>query len=157
MILLDHLACHLLLQLQRAWTVIFQQNSLICRVGQRSLISFWNDRWLTEGTFASLFPCLYALASIKGATIADHRSKTTSSWDYSFCRPLKDEEINGWMRLSHILNQIVPPPLEDLWMWSHETSRTFTAKSAFIILNTSDPHLTPPFILVYGKEDALRK
>lgn len=56
------------------------------RIGNRNSTNFWLDIWKGDSAFCELFPCLYALESVKDISVA---SKMAMQMDSSFRRPAR--------------------------------------------------------------------
>jgi len=55
-------------------------SSFSFEVGDGSTISFWHNRWCSEGPLKELFPGLFALAVDRNASVADYREQGFGSF-----------------------------------------------------------------------------
>ncbi|XP_026416456.1 uncharacterized protein LOC113311876 [Papaver somniferum] len=104
-------------------------------VGNGETVRFWEDQWLHEGILSSLYPNLYQLSTLKGASIKQCCSTSLSSfsWDLGVShRRLYDIEIEELSSLLLVLqNSSIDELEEDVMIWKNHKSGLFTVASAY--------------------------
>ena len=118
------------------------------KVGNGNRVRFWEDIWLGENSFQSLYPSLFRISTLKSCPIShfmDHsspRSIAAINWNFHFSRNLLDREIIQVQDLLHNLEMHRwNTGVEDTRYWLSDPSGIFSCKSAFDWLSR-DPSLT---------------
>ena len=109
------------------------------KLGARRNIFFWFDSWCLEISFQEKFPRLFRVAKFPKGSIYDHWDLITNSWNLTFRRQLKDEEILEFQQLLfHLENSRVNNNI-DSRVWSLEASGRYSVKLLAKYLNSSIP------------------
>ncbi|XP_038993275.1 uncharacterized protein LOC120116977 [Hibiscus syriacus] len=96
------------------------RNNLRLKAGNGHSVAFWNDVWLGEVPLKDLFPRLYALSINKMGKVVEFRANNVTGWvwDIQMRRNLVDCEIEQWLHLISMLNNIsLSHEEEDCWIW----------------------------------------
>nr|GEW28086.1 RNA-directed DNA polymerase, eukaryota [Tanacetum cinerariifolium] len=89
------------------------------QVGNGLNTKFWEDVWMGNKNFKTLFPRIYALESDKNLTVAD---KTTHN-DTAFSlrrQPMDDVEMEQFRALSIVIEGVLLHDMVDRWKWTLE-------------------------------------
>ncbi|XP_039009369.1 uncharacterized protein LOC120137754 [Hibiscus syriacus] len=89
------------------------------KTGNEKYVEFWNDVWLGGVPLKDLFPRLYVLSINKLGKVMDFRVNNASGWvwDIQMRRNLADWELEQWLLLVSILNNIsLCPESQELWV-----------------------------------------
>ncbi|XP_026442924.1 uncharacterized protein LOC113342676 [Papaver somniferum] len=110
-------------------------NNVQFKAGNDETVRFWEDQWLHEGILSYLYPNLYQLSILKGASIKQCCSTSLSSfsWDLGVShRRLYDIEIQELSYLLLVLqNSSIDELEEDVMIWKNHKSGLFTVASAY--------------------------
>lgn len=80
-----------------------------------SCTSFWLDHWIgTEAPYLC-FPKLFDITEFIKASIADVCCLESSSFTLNFGRNLKEDEIDEWAALTHLILLIHLTQKENIW------------------------------------------
>nr|GFC63346.1 RNA-directed DNA polymerase, eukaryota, reverse transcriptase zinc-binding domain protein [Tanacetum cinerariifolium] len=95
------------------------------------------DTWNGDKAFKDLYPRIYALESLKLASIGMKLEFT--SLDYSFHRkPRGSIEQEQFDALADQIRDVILAPTPDRWVWSLEKSGVFSVAIALITLAHKD-------------------
>ncbi|GJX43473.1 hypothetical protein Tco_0260149 [Tanacetum coccineum] len=98
------------------------------KMGTGANTSFWEDMWMGDVAFKSLYPRVYALESCKSVTVASKLSHENVG--YSLLRvPRGGAEQVQFLELLANVKGISLAAMRDMWAWSLEGSREFSVAS----------------------------
>ncbi|GKA17132.1 hypothetical protein Tco_0696969 [Tanacetum coccineum] len=104
------------------------------KIGNGENTSFWDDKWLDDEAFKSLFTRLYALETCKSIRVAVKLGQPSLA--HSFRRPprgvIEEEQLN---LLGSRITDISLPNMSDHWLWSLEAFGSFSVRSARIYID----------------------
>lgn len=63
------------------------------KLGNGRNIFFWLDAWCSEVSLQSRFARLHQIASLPNGSVNDHWDSDIGSWNFSFWKQLKDEDL----------------------------------------------------------------
>lgn len=104
------------------------------KVGAGNKISFWEDVWYGPTSFSDLFPRLYSVSEDKNKVTGNLGTWTGERWEWNLTwrRPLFELEQEMWVEFAATIFLACPRRNEeDNWEWSWESSRYYSAKSAY--------------------------
>nr|GEY07350.1 RNA-directed DNA polymerase, eukaryota, reverse transcriptase zinc-binding domain protein [Tanacetum cinerariifolium] len=98
------------------------------KLGNEESTAFWDDNWIGGKVLMYSFPRIYALETDKEVTINSKMSDTRL--ENSFRRSIRGgvEQVQ-FNELSDMLQSVSLMPYSDIWVWSLEGSREFSAAS----------------------------
>ena len=99
------------------------------KVGNWCRISFWQDPWIDKLPRSSRFPNVFKIAAKPKGSVAEYRGPTTSSWDISLRRQLKDEEIIDFQQFTTVIANKSVLQGSDRKSWSLEPNGIFQLNS----------------------------
>nr|GEW88609.1 RNA-directed DNA polymerase, eukaryota [Tanacetum cinerariifolium] len=98
------------------------------KVGNRDIVSFWNDNWSGIGKAKVLFPRVFVLENCKEFNLRDNL--IDSSLDRMLCRQVRrGAEQTQYEALIEMARKINLVPMGDRWIWTLEGSGDFTVAS----------------------------
>ncbi|KAJ0860577.1 putative reverse transcriptase zinc-binding domain-containing protein [Helianthus annuus] len=115
--------------------------SIWCKVGAGSKVSFWLDLWIGNQPLYVAFPLLFALEKIKTCRISDRVSweadRLCLSWVWN--RPvMSDYEEAELLDLTCLLCDFSHYEGPDVWVWKHGQSETFSVASIKNTMETAN-------------------
>jgi hypothetical protein len=119
---------------------------VVFKVGDGSLIRFWDDVWCAEEPLKMAYPELYRIACVKDAPVADFVQVRDNAvhWEVTFTRLAQDwelESISSFFDLLYSANIISSE--KDKMCWKPARSKGFQVKSFYTQLTSSGPGCFP--------------
>ena len=100
------------------------------KLGNGRKTSFWEDRWLEQGSSSTLFPNFFTLNQQQRATVAEMWSN--QGWNLSFRRPLNDWEIQRLVEFYKVLGQFKGTiDAQDSMVWQDHNRDNFSVRRAY--------------------------
>ncbi|OVA17189.1 hypothetical protein BVC80_8389g4 [Macleaya cordata] len=120
--------------------------------------SFWWDHWLDNLVLAVDFCSIFKISSFKDGMVRDFISEsgTGPSWNFSFTRNLKEDEIPILATFLHKIG--TPPPLsleEDAISWPHNQNG-LSVKSVYDFLSSPLHHNSYPSTFIWKSHMPLK-
>nr|GEY96783.1 RNA-directed DNA polymerase, eukaryota, reverse transcriptase zinc-binding domain protein [Tanacetum cinerariifolium] len=98
------------------------------KLGNGDKVTFWEDTWNGDKAFKDLYPRIFALESLKLASVGMKLEST--SLDSSFRRkPRGGIEQEQFDALADQIRDVILAPTPDRWVWLLEKSRVFSVAS----------------------------
>ena len=100
----------------------------------------WEDLWLTDTSFASQFPHLYAISNDQNITVRDALGSSISS--LSFRRNIVGPKLVEWENVRTLCDNVVLSDEDDQLVWLLTASKQFPVKSFYSAMQSvgSVPH-----------------
>ena len=108
------------------------------KVGSGDKIKFWEDCWSSDGVALMLkYPRLYQISRQQHKLIQHMGSfsETIWEWNFSWRRPLFDNEVDSAVEFMREISQVViQQQVPDFWVWKHEPNGHYSTRSACKLL-----------------------
>jgi len=119
-------------------------DSVVCKVGKGTNVSFWKDRWLGKVPLCQRFSRLFDLSLYKSSTVAEMFSlgweEGGAAWRCRIRLWDWEEEMIG--ECCHLLdNFVLQTDVVDRWHWLHDVARGYTVRGAYYFLTSQEHHL----------------
>ncbi|GAU39871.1 hypothetical protein TSUD_69190 [Trifolium subterraneum] len=111
-------------------------DGVVKRVGDGNLSSFWFDPWVGGIPLKTRYQRLFQVSEQQLNLVDDMGNWLDGEWHWDF---IWKRELSVWETelLQSLLSVVVNPSLlgaTDSWSWRHDSSRTFSVKSAYLML-----------------------
>ncbi|GLT68412.1 hypothetical protein SLA2020_406460, partial [Shorea laevis] len=116
-------------------------NGLVKTVGEGNDTLFWHEKWCGEVPFREKFNRLFRLAEDKEAFVKNMGEWRNGewTWKWSWSRELLGRENTLLQDLNRLLHgSKLEQGQQDSWRWKHESKGTYSTKSAYILLSSSN-------------------
>jgi hypothetical protein len=100
--------------------------------GKNSSVSFWKDMWLGESQLDYLFPGLFEKCAYPYLTISQAYSEV--GWNIQFRRNLQPEDVQQWLALLDLLQDLTLQNEPDHVSLRLEPSGKFSTRSLYLAL-----------------------
>jgi len=115
-------------------------------VGNGKQIVFWSDVWIGGMSFRERFSRLYDLSLLKDKSVFDMCQLGWGDegevWRWRRRLFAREEEVVGEFTLL-LQNVILQVDKDDRWIWTLESSKALTVRSAYNFLTTHQPIASP--------------
>ena len=106
--------------------------------GSGNKIKFWENCWSSDGVALMLkYPRLYQISRQQHKLIQHMGSfsETIWEWNFSWRRPLFDNEVDSAVEFMREISQVViQQQVPDFWVWKHEPNGHYSTRSAYKLL-----------------------
>ncbi|XP_026430847.1 uncharacterized protein LOC113327957 [Papaver somniferum] len=100
-------------------------------VSKGDRVLFWKYKWMNGQSLMSLFSALFHLSRMQEATIQEMLVyNQENSWNFVFCRNLKDEEIEDVAHLLDLISIFTRGDAEDYRVWQNG-NKPFSVKDCY--------------------------
>ncbi|GKV30550.1 hypothetical protein SLEP1_g39351 [Rubroshorea leprosula] len=110
-------------------------------VGEGNDTLFWHEKWCGDVPFREKFNRLFRLAEDKDALVKNMGEWRNGEWiwKWRWSRELLGREVTLVQDLNSLLHgSKLEQGKQDSWRWKHESKGSYSTKSAYILLNSSN-------------------